>query len=84
LRIVEKRADKHRDSTDLFQLWVQLLRQREVTMWMPQGLSCPDCPFFIESSNMEIPTRIRGVLALEANPSLVPSPVPRRERVERL
>jgi hypothetical protein len=33
---------------------------------------------------MEIPTRIRGVLALEANPSLVPSPVPRRERVERL
>jgi hypothetical protein len=43
---------------------VQLLRRREVTMWMYQEPSCPDCPFSTEFGDTEINTRIEGFLLM--------------------
>jgi hypothetical protein len=41
---------------------VQPLRQREMTMWMYLGSSCPDRPFSVELGDTEINTWIRGSL----------------------
>jgi hypothetical protein len=37
---------------------VQPLHQREMTMWMYLGPSCPDHPIFIELGDADINTRI--------------------------
>jgi hypothetical protein len=46
-----------------FSRWVQTLRQREMTMWMYLGPSCPDHSFSEELGDMEINTQICWVLA---------------------
>jgi hypothetical protein len=46
---------------------VQPLHQREITMLMYLGPSCPDRPFSEELGDTEINTRVRGVLAHRAN-----------------
>jgi hypothetical protein len=42
---------------------IQLLCQREMTMWMCPEPTCSDCPFSEELGYMEINTQIRGILA---------------------
>jgi hypothetical protein len=50
-----------------FSCRVQLLYQREITMWMYPVPSCPDCPFSEELSDTEINTQIHRILAHGAN-----------------
>jgi hypothetical protein len=66
----------------LFNRWVQPLCQREMTMWMYPGPSCPDCPFFEELGDTEVNTWVRGVLAHGAILNLGTGPVPLREGVD--
>jgi hypothetical protein len=42
---------------------VEQLHQREMTMWMYRGPSCPHRPFYVELDNAEIKTQIQGVHA---------------------
>jgi hypothetical protein len=58
---------------------VQLLHWRGMTMWMYLGPSCPNRPFSTELGDMEINTRIRGVLAHGINLNLGPGLIPLRE-----
>jgi hypothetical protein len=51
-------------------------------MWTHPGPSGPDYPFFTELGDMEINTRIRGVLVSRANLNLGSGLVPLRERVD--
>jgi hypothetical protein len=46
---------------------VEPLRQREMTMWMYPGPSCPDHPFSTELGDAEFNTRIWGVLVRGAD-----------------
>jgi hypothetical protein len=55
---------------------VQPLRQREITMWMYLGSSCPNRPLSEELGDTEINTWIRGVLAHGANLNLGSGLVP--------
>jgi hypothetical protein len=43
--------------------------QREMTMLMYPGPSCPNRPFSVELNGVEINTRIRGVLAHAVDPN---------------
>jgi hypothetical protein len=51
-------------------------------MWMYPGPSCPDHPFSTELSDMEISTRVQGVLAYGADLNLGSVSVPLRARVD--
>jgi hypothetical protein len=51
---------------------------------MHPGLSCPDCPFSTELSNIGINIRIWGVPASRVDPNFGPGPIPLRERVDSL
>jgi hypothetical protein len=51
-------------------------------MWMYQGTSCPNRPFFTELSDTKINTWIRGVLAHGADLNLGSRPIPLREGVD--
>jgi hypothetical protein len=66
---------------DFFNRCVQPLRQREITIWMYPGPSCPDRPFSIELNDMEINTWIRGVLTHGADQNFGFGLVPLREWV---
>jgi hypothetical protein len=46
---------------------------------MYSGPSCPDRPFFTELGDVEINTRIRGVLAHGADMNFGSGPIPSRE-----
>jgi hypothetical protein len=61
---------------------VEPLHQRDKTMWMYPGPSCPDCPFSVELDGTEVNTHIRGVLAHGANLIFGSGPVPSREGVD--
>jgi hypothetical protein len=54
---------------------VQPLHQREMTMWIYLGPSCPDHPFSTELDGTEINTWIQGVLAHGADQNFGSSPV---------
>jgi hypothetical protein len=60
---------------------VQPLRQREMTMWMYPGPSCPNHRFSAESDDTEINTRIRGVLAHGIDPNFCSGLVSLKEGV---
>jgi hypothetical protein len=64
-----------------FSCCVQPLRQREITIWIYLGPSCPDRPFSVELDDMEINTRIRWVLAHGADQNFGSGLVPLREGV---
>jgi hypothetical protein len=64
-----------------FSRLVQPLSQREMTMWMYLGPSCPDCPFSLELDDTEINTLIQGVHARGADMNVVSSLAFLRERV---
>jgi hypothetical protein len=61
---------------------VQPLYQREMTIWMYPGPSCPDHPFSTELEGTEIHTQIRGVLAHGADQNFGSGPIPLREGVD--
>jgi hypothetical protein len=67
---------------DFFSREVRPRPRREITMRMHPRPSCPDNPFSVELGDMEMNTRIRGVLAPRADPNLGSSPIPLRERVD--
>jgi hypothetical protein len=53
-------------------------------MWMYPGSSCLNYPFFVELGDIEINTRIRGVLAHGADLNYGSGPVPLMEWVKSL
>jgi hypothetical protein len=53
-----------------------------MTMWLYPGPSCPDRPFSEELNDMEINTRIRGILAHGADLNFGLGPIPLREGVD--
>jgi hypothetical protein len=55
---------------------VQVLRQREMSIWMYPGPGCPNRPFSKELCDTEINTRIRGVLAHRVVLNLGTGPTP--------
>jgi hypothetical protein len=61
---------------------VQLLHQREMTMWMYLGPSCPDRPFSVDLADTDIHMQVRRVLAHWANLNLGSSLVPLTEGVD--
>jgi hypothetical protein len=61
---------------------VQPLRQRGMTMWVYLGPSCPDRPFSVELGDMEVNTRIQGVLAHGVDQNLGSGLIPLREGVD--
>jgi hypothetical protein len=65
-----------------FRRCVQLLRQREMTLWMYTGPSCPNRPFSTHLDDTDINTQIWGILAYVANLDFGSGPVPLRERVK--
>jgi hypothetical protein len=58
---------------------IQPLYQREMTMWMYSGPSCPDRTFSMKLGDAEINTRIRLVLAHRADLNFGSCSVPLRE-----
>jgi hypothetical protein len=51
-------------------------------MWMSPGPCCPDRYFSLELDDMEINSRIQGVLAHGADKNFIFGPVPLREGVD--
>jgi hypothetical protein len=55
---------------------IQPLRRQKIKMWLYPGPSCPDRPFSVELSTVEVDSRVHKVLDLGVNPNPGAGPTP--------